>query len=262
MIEQETEVIFNRKVADGTFLMGLRSYEIASGARPGQFVMVRVRQGFDPLLRRPFSICETHEKDILLILYRLVGRGTTILSHVREGTKLPVTGPLGRGFDIPEPGRKSLLIAGGIGIAPLIFLARKIKMIDLIFMAGYGSVKEIIDLESAGLKVPDIRIATDDGTLGHKGLVTDLLESYMTMSGNEMFKVFSCGPLPMLKRIAAMAINSGAECQVSLEASMACGLGACQGCAVKASPDQVRVYYLVCRDGPVFPAKSIDWKGI
>jgi len=84
----------------------------------------------------------------------------------------------------------------------------------------------------------------------------------MRMSGNEIFKVFSCGPLPMLKRIAAMTINARAECQVSLEASMACGLGACQGCAVKASPDQARAYYHVCRDGPVFPAESIDWKGI
>jgi dihydroorotate dehydrogenase electron transfer subunit len=261
VIERNTQIIFNKKIASGTFLMGLKSAEIVIQARPGQFVMIRVGPNTDPLLRRPFSICGTRGEDLFLILYRVVGKGTAIMSNAMKGEKLSVVGPLGRGFEPPEPGRKSLFLAGGIGVAPLDFLAQAIKN-NLVFIAGYRSANEIVPIEQVGLSLTDISIATDDGTAGHSGFVTGLLESHLAGSAEGHPKIFTCGPLPMLKRVAALTIERDIPCQVSLEATMACGLGACQGCAVRASKDSNKAYYHVCRDGPVFDVHTLDWKSL
>ncbi|MBW1798382.1 MAG: dihydroorotate dehydrogenase electron transfer subunit [Deltaproteobacteria bacterium] len=261
MIEQNTQIIFNKKVASETFLMGLKSSEIVAQARPGQFVMIRVRPGTDPLLRRPFSICTTRGDDLFLILYRVVGKGTAIMSSAGKGERLSVVGPLGRGFELPEPGRKSLLVAGGIGVAPLVFLAQAVKT-DVTFMAGYRSSIEMIPMDQVGLGRMDISIATDDGTAGHQGFVTELLESHLAGYSEDHPKIFACGPLPMLKRVAALTNERDIPCQVSLEANMACGLGACQGCAVGASKDSDRTYYHVCRDGPVFNIHALNWESL
>ena len=262
MIEQETEIIFNRQVASETFLMGLRSPEIVAEARPGQFVMIRVRSDVDPLLRRPFSICGTQGDDLFLVLYRVVGRGTLIMSRAIKGDRFSVLGPLGTGFEIPENGRKPILVSGGIGIAPLIFLARKMKGKDVIFMTGYGSAKEIVSLEWADLAGIETDVSTDDGTAGHQGVITDILEAHISGSDKGITTVFSCGPLPMLKKVAAMTLEQGIPCRVSMETHMACGLGACQGCAVKSSSQENRTYFHVCQDGPVFDARSLDWKSL
>jgi len=261
VIEQDTQIIFNKKVASGTFLMGLKSSEIVAQARPGQFVMIRVRPGTDPLLRRPFSICTTRGEDLFLILYKVVGKGTAIMSNAGKGERLSVLGPLGRGFELPEPGRKSLLVAGGIGVAPLVFLAQAVKA-DVTFMAGCRSINEMIPMDHVGLGRTDISIATDDGTAGHPGFVTELLVSYLAGYSEDHSKIFACGPLPMLKRVAALAIEQDIPCQVSLEANMACGLGACQGCAVRASKNRDRTYYHVCQDGPVFDVHTLDWESL
>lgn len=262
MIEQKTEIIFNRQVASGIFLMGLRSPEILAEAAPGQFVMIRVISGLDPILRRPFSICGTQGVDIFLVLYQVIGQGTFILSKIKQGETLSVLGPLGTGFDLPENGRKAILVSGGIGIAPLIFLAQKIISKDTGFFTGYRSVKEMIPLDWAGLSGIMVSVSTDDGTMGHRGLVTDLLEADISGSDQDLPIVFSCGPLPMLKRVAAITLERGIPCQVSVETHMACGLGACQGCAVKSSFHENRTYFHVCQDGPVFDARSLDWKNL
>jgi dihydroorotate dehydrogenase electron transfer subunit len=241
--------------------MGLRSAEIVIQARPGQFVMIRVGPNTDPLLRRPFSICGTRGEDLFLILYRVVGKGTAIMSNAMKGEKLSVVGPLGKKFKLPEPGRKALLVAGGIGVAPLVFLAQAVKS-NLVFIAGYRSANEIVPMEQFGLSRTDISIATDDGTAGHSGFVTELLASHLTESAEDHPKIFACGPLPMLKRVAAVTIEQDISCQVSLEATMACGLGACQGCAVRASKDANKTYYHVCQDGPVFDVHTIDWESL
>jgi len=261
VIEQNTDIIFNKKVASGTFLMGLKSSEIVAEARPGQFVMIRLRLGTDPLLRRPFSICGTRGDDLFLILYKVVGKGTVIMSSAGKGEKLSVLGPLGRGFKLPEPGRKSLFVAGGIGVAPLVFLAQELKN-NLVFIAGYRSSNEMIPMDQVGLGRTDISIATDDGTAGRPGLVTELLESHLAGPADDHPKIFACGPLPMLKLVASLAIERDIYCQVSLEANMACGLGACLGCAVGASKDGDRTYYHVCQDGPVFDVHALDWESL
>lgn len=264
MIEQETEILFNRMIASETFLMGLRSPEIVAAAKPGQFVMVRVGSGIDPLLRRPFSICGIKEDDQFFILYRVVGRGTAILAERKEGERLSVLGPLGKGFELPRTHEIPLLVGGGIGVAPLFFLSQTMKTTDIEFMMGFGSSNEIIDMNGIVILNANVSVATGDGTAGHNGPVTDLLEEYLKKNvvRKDSLSLFTCGPIPMLKRVLDIAINVGIPCQSSMEAFMACGLGACQGCAIKVASKESRDYYHVCRDGPVFPIQSLDWKSI
>jgi len=259
--DKHAEIVWNRRVADGIYLMALRSPEIAATARPGQFVMIRVGEGLEPLLRRPFSICKAAE-DRILVLYRVVGRGTRILSDTREGGSLSVLGPLGRGFEPPREDHRAILTAGGMGIAPLLFLARSLPPERMVFLAGFGSANEVIRADQIGLLDMPICVATDDGSAGHYGLVTDLLEDALNDRDGRRTTVFACGPLPMLTAVVAVTRARGIPCQVSLEAGMACGLGACQGCALKAARGQGRAYWHVCQDGPVFDAMSLDWESI
>jgi len=259
--DQDTEIVWNRRVADGTYFMALRSPEISAAARAGQFVMIRTGEAMDPLLRRPFSICGS-EDGLVQFLYRVVGRGTRLLSDRREGESLAVLGPLGRGFEIPGKDQRSILTAGGMGIAPLLFLARCLASERTSFLVGFGSAGQVIRAEPTGpLNIP-IGMATDDGSAGHHGLVTDLLEDALDRRDGERATVFACGPLPMLKAVAAITRARRVPCQVSLEAAMACGLGACQGCAVKAAAGQGRTYWHVCQDGPVFDAIHLDWEAM
>jgi dihydroorotate dehydrogenase electron transfer subunit len=154
------------------------------------------------------------------------------------------------------------LVAGGIGIAPLIFLAQTIKPTNMAFMTGYRSANEILPMEKFSLDTINPFISTDDGTVGHHGPVTELLENHLLSSVACPPMVFACGPTPMLKRVADLTIKQDIPCQVSQETAMACGLGACQGCAVRASSGQDRTYYHVCQDGPVFDAQKLDWKAL
>ncbi len=264
MFEHYAEIVFNKKVAPRTYLMGLISPEVVAVARPGQFVMIRVRAGIDPLLRRPFSIAGTKEGGLLLILYRVVGKGTAIMAETREGERLSLLGPLGRGFKLPKRKQASLLVAGGIGIAPLFFLIQSLNSRSAHLMTGFGSAEEIIGIDQLGDFSIDVSIATDDHSAGHGGPVTDLVEAFLSnrTPNKDRLSIFACGPEPMLKKVAGMALDRGLPCQASLEAAMACGVGACQGCAIKASADEKRDYYHVCADGPVFPVAAIDWDSL
>jgi dihydroorotate dehydrogenase electron transfer subunit len=258
MIEEDAGIVFNRQIADKTYHMGLESPLIAAAAKPGQFVMLRVFNGIDPLLRRPLSICRVGGGGIFYLLYRVVGRGTAIMSRAVQGERLSVLGPLGSGFKLPPPGDRSFLVAGGIGIAPLISLAQVVDKDHMAFLAGYRSATEIIPADQVYLDTK-VSIATDDGTAGHRGPVTELLKVNVEKAGEGRAIVFACGPLPMLKAVAALTSKWNIPCQVSLETSMACGVGACQGCAVKSSSGQEKPYHHVCQDGPVFDADTVDW---
>ena len=262
MIEQDTKIVFNKKLASDTFLMALESPEVVAEAMHGQFVMIRVRPAIDPLLRRPFSICGIKGDNLFLILYKVVGHGTAILSEARKGQKLSVLGPLGRGFEIPKTACESILVAGGIGIAPLIFLAQAMEPASVIFLTGNSSANQILPMEQFGLDALETQISTDDGTAGHHGFVTELLEKHLAGSIKDPLVIFACGPLPMLKRVADLTFKKNILCQVSLETNMACGLGACQGCAVRASSGKDRTYYHVCQEGPVLDARKLDWKAL
>lgn len=259
MIEEHAEIAFNQRMNANIWLMGLRAPGIAREARPGQFVMIRVRSGMAPLLRRPFSVCGVRD-DLFFVLYRVVGQGTAIMAEeVRDGDRLSVLGPLGSGFGLHQERKIILLVGGGMGVAPLVFLAETMNERDLIFMMGFGSASEIITTEEVLTASVPIAISTDDGTEGHHGPVTDLLEQYVNQHGAGSVGVFACGPKSMLKKVAAMTAALRVPCEVSLESYMACGLGACQGCAVKAAQEKERSYFHVCKEGPVFQAPAIDW---
>lgn len=265
MIDQRIEIVFNREITSGIFLLGLKSPAMASESRPGQFVMVRVNKGIDPLLRRPFSICGISEGKIILILYKTVGHGTELLAGKKAGEKVSVMGPLGQGFSLPGKDKKAVLVAGGMGVAPLYFLAGTIKDRQIEFMSGFDTSGNIISpVEITGHSM-NISIATDDGSKGYSGMVTGLLEEYLDKNIHEKDPaiIYACGPSAMLKNVSSIASYRNIRCQVSLESLMACGLGACQGCAVKImSQNDLPIYRHVCKDGPVFPAHVIDWSAI
>lgn len=259
MIDCEAEIVGNRPVCRDTWLMKLRQPEVAAAVKPGQFVMIRARSDLDPLLRRPFSVCAV-EEDHFKVLYRVVGRGTGIMTEAGPGRSLQVLGPLGRAFDLPEENRLPVLVGGGIGAAPLFSLAQALKARSLEFLMGFRSADEIIRLDDSLSPNHNCAMSTDDGAKGFHGLVTDLLLECLEKNKGLVMSLFACGPRPMLKKVAETAIAHGLPCQVSLEASMACGFGVCQGCAVKAHPGANRSYHYVCQDGPVFPVQAIDWE--
>ncbi len=259
MIDIKAEVVFNKQVAAETYLMGLKAPEIILAAKPGQFVMLQIRPLLEPFLRRPFSIGGTLQGDLLLILYKVVGRGTTLMTQVRKGDRLAVLGPLGRGFDLPRPGKRPILAAGGIGIAPLLFLAQVLSERKPLFLVGYRSKAELVPFEEFGLANDNLLIATDDGSAGHHGFITDLLDTHVRGLPKASSIVYACGPTAMLKKVAALTASTQTSCQVSLEAFMACGLGACQACVVKTSASDRLTYYRVCKEGPIFPARAVDW---
>jgi dihydroorotate dehydrogenase electron transfer subunit len=262
MIEQPADAIFNKRLTPQTFVLGLHAPAIARQAQPGQFVMLKVRAGTTPLLRRPFSICAV-QGDLILLLYRLVGEGTRIMTEIKEGQKLPVLGPLGQGFTPPQKDQPAILVAGGVGIAPLIFLAATLGSAPYRFLAGFSTAQEIIPLEKLGFQDLTPLEATDDGSVGYNGFVTGLLEKTLAeIPSAAAPMIYACGPNAMLKKVQAIAGTFQASCEVSLESYMACGLGACQGCAVKTAPDQKKPYLHVCKDGPVFPAQNIDWTAL
>jgi dihydroorotate dehydrogenase electron transfer subunit len=264
VFECEVEITGHREVVAGTFLMTLRAPSIAGGAGPGQFVMVQAGSGLDPLLRRPFSICGLYGGTDLGVLYRVVGRGTAVLARKRPGERVRVLGPLGRGFSVESDPRPLLLVGGGMGVAPLLFLAQALSSRGgppFRLLTGFSGKENVIsprDVLGADIRA---RVATDDGTAGHAGPVTDLLPGELKPGGKEETApgVCACGPAAMLKRTAELARTAGAPCQVSLEASMACGLGACLGCVVHAAPGAGAPFLRVCTEGPVLGAEAVDW---
>ncbi len=248
----------NKLVAHKTYLMSLDVAKGFSDAKPGQFVMLRVGDSTDPLLRRPFSIAGIDEDGSLLVLYRVVGKGTALMSQWKPRTSTGVLGPLGRGFDFASKQELSIMVAGGIGIAPLLFLSHQLKSSKTILLMGAGKREELIPVEGLAKTGLEIAIATEDGSRGHRGLVTELLDKALNDVEVGQTMVYACGPEPMLSKVSSMCSGKGVRCQVSVETAMACGVGACQGCAVRSKKKQP-AYYHVCKDGPVFDAEEIVW---
>ncbi|MDI6739084.1 MAG: dihydroorotate dehydrogenase electron transfer subunit [Candidatus Edwardsbacteria bacterium] len=242
-------VASNRKVKRDVHLLSFRSPAVARAARPGQFLHLRIPECSAPLLRRPFSIHDVIG-DRIFVLYRIAGAGTLSLSRIEPGREIDIIGPLGSFFVIDANTRPHLVVAGGIGIAPLQFLLRRIKARGIAPVLFYGCPTKN-DL------VPHLRVdrllATDDGTCGRKGFVTAAFEQAVDRYSGA--RVYACGPWPMLRAVARACRARALSCQTSLEARLACGVGACQGCVVKGLDS----YLTVCRDGPVFDAKNIDW---
>ncbi|MFH1854143.1 MAG: dihydroorotate dehydrogenase electron transfer subunit [Candidatus Omnitrophota bacterium] len=272
MKDIKANILSNKEIAPGYFKMALDAPYIAKNAKPGQFVQVRCSDGFDPLLRRPLSIHRVSgigdRVSGIDILYEVIGKGTEVLSRKKAGETIDILGPLGNGFTL-SPSTihhppSTIIIAGGIGVAPLIFLAEKLaeiqnpkSKIQNIVLLGARTKSLILcekDFKKTGAKV---YIATDDGSKGYKGLVTKLFEKVLRSTIHDpRSTVCACGPRPMLESIARMCNEKGVECEILLEEKMACGVGACLGCAVKVRDNG---YKLACKDGPVFKANTIIW---
>jgi dihydroorotate dehydrogenase electron transfer subunit len=223
---------------------------------PGQFVMlspgaIPAAPRFDPLLPRPMAVFR-REGPALEVLYKITGRGTALLAAARPGDAVRVVGPLGRGFPLPAPGERAVLVGGGTGIASLFDLAARAREAGPVsVLLGARSAADLMAVaEFEALGAP-LRVATEDGSAGRRGLVTELLEEAL---GEGPARVYACGPTPMMRRAAELAARAGRPCFASLENRMACGFGVCLGCAV---PRAGEGYALVCRDGPVFGADEL-----
>lgn len=243
------DIISNNEIMPGVFLMWIKSPEIADAAKPGQFIMMHC--GGKTLLRRPISIHRT-DGSKLAVLYAESGAGTQWLSKQKEQASIDILGPLGNGYMIKKDAKNLLLIAGGMGIAPLAFLAQSAiaesKRITLLLGAQKADT-----LFPDSLLPSDIKciVTTDDGSAGIKGRTTDLLPSYL----GEADQVFACGPAPMYRTMYKNNLLNNKPCQVSLEVRMACGIGVCYGCTIKTQNGLKQV----CHDGPVFEFDDVLW---
>lgn len=240
-------------------------------ASPGQFLHVRIEDSCDPLLRRPLSIHDVvpHSKKsglIVRILYEVVGKGTKLLSEKKPFSEVDCLGPLGHGFDLAGlEEKKVFIVAGGMGVAPLFFLAKKLiegrrekgegrKIIVLIGARTKNDVLREKEFKDLGC---DVHVATEDGSKGFKGRVTELLKEILREAkGEDRKAICSCGPKNMLAAISDIARQKKMPAQVSLEEFMGCGLGACLGCVIRTTSG----YQRICHDGPVFDALEVIWK--
>jgi len=261
MIQKRVPIVFNHHLAGESYTLGFQCPEIAAAAAPGAFVMMREVQPRGYLLNRPFSIGNVDD-DTIEITYDAVGRATRAFAELDKGDELDVFGPLGRGFTVRTDAAVNLLVAGGIGIAPFpllaIELARRKHDARTILLAGYRSADRVILEDFFDEIAVEYKVATDDGSRGFRGLVTELLEHELDDHRNAKVAVYACGPAPMLKRVAAIAAERDLFCEVSLEQQMACGVGACLVCACKTrTPDGGDAYKMVCKDGPVFNAREV-----
>ncbi len=244
----------NQQIADKIYKLELSgNYDLAEFA-PGKFLHIKCSDSIEPMLRRPMSICDIDDAGKLMtVLYRADGKGTKLLSDKHAGDILDVLAPLGIEFpqDAVKPGQTALLIGGGIGVPPLYYLGRKLKQrgVKIKSILGFNSAKDVFyedDFKSLG----EVKISTMDGTYGHHGLVTDLIDQ-------DWDTLYTCGPTAMLKAIQNI-ISKDKAAYMSLEERMACGIGACLACVCKSTDPNNTSYNRVCTEGPVFPLHAVN----
>lgn len=241
----------NRALNEDTFLLLLHSPELPE-IKAGQFVNVKVEDSPSTFLRRPISVHDVDmEEGLLYLMIKIAGKGTAKLATLREGDQLNVLLPLGNSFTLPQQGR-CLLIGGGVGIAPLFHLAKELKSkgIDTVVLIGTRTEKDIV-LKDEFEKYAKVYYTTEDGSFGEQGYPTQ--HSLLKESFDH---IFCCGPSPMMKAVAQYAYANNINCEVSLENSMACGIGACLCCV----NDTKEGHKCVCTDGPVFNINDLKWQ--
>jgi len=269
----KTIILSNQEISPGYFRMRILAPGFGAKATAGQFLMFRVQRSLPPLLRRPFGVfkvgflppdCEgLPPKEYVEILYKVAGRGTTIMAALHEGDHVELLGPLGKGFKENPVKKEKILVGGGIGLVPLFMLASELvgKYSVRLLMGGRtrDDILAVTEFERLGVET---YVSTDDGSLGEEGLVTRVLERKLTKYPEA--EVFACGPTPMLKAVNKICNEYKVALQVSLEEFMACGVGACLGCVVKGAghTEENPSYLCTCKVGPVFQAERLDWDAI
>lgn len=256
----------NVEVTRDHFLLTLSPLTSIQKPEPGNFFMLSIGNGYDPLLKRPFSVHRCMDKTFQ-ILYRVVGKGTALLRNKKPGDVLEVLGPMGNSFPLRKSMKNIILIAGGLGIAPIFALAEKlisslpssIKKGDKVhFFYGARTKDELLCLhELSSLGINPV-ISTDDGSEGHRGNIVTALKKYLAHHSSLFThgSLFACGPEPMLKALAILTEENSMKGFAALEQNMACGLGTCLGCTVLTKTG----YKRVCKEGPVFPMGDIVWE--
>jgi len=265
-----------KKLPGRMFFLEFAAPELAKKCAPGEFVMIQVESGTDPFLRRAFSVFYTHPKrGLLTILGKSYGFGTALLREKKVGDRVRMVGPLGNRFGRAKKKEQTLLVAGGVGLAPLYFyqqdLAKSLRRDTQLFL-GVRSKDEALTLKKLMPSAMNLQFATDDGSYGYRGRVTDLLERWLEKNKNgSPVRMLSCGPDPMMAKTVEIAKTLNLPIEVSLETAMACGYGICIGCAVKSIPNEKMesefpktadgfIYQRACIDGPVFNGHQLAWE--
>jgi len=256
---EQARVVKQTTVGSSYHLLELRAPMAAEKVRPGQFVHVKVPRLDGAVLRRPFSVFRSDGVN-LSILYKPVGRGTDAMMALREGDELSLLGPLGNGFPPCAPGMVPVIVAGGYGVAPLLFFASRLGRSGVAFLGGARSA-DILFNDDLRLLGWEVRVATEDGSTGTKGYVTQAFDNWLAEKGGRMnAECYACGPDGMLKAIAERAMSRGWKAWLSLDKHMGCGMGACLACVQRIRyPDNTEGWARVCREGPVFEARKIVW---
>lgn len=258
MLEQTVQIISNERDTDLYFRLVVRAPQIAPRVQPGQFAHVRVPPLKAALLRRPFSIYQVRG-DTFSILYKVVGQGTEALARMRPGEELSVIGPLGHGFTVPPPGGETpLLVAGGYGMAALYLLAERSPQKGLVFVGGRRRADILCEPEFRALGW-DVRVTTEDGSHGEKGLVTQPLLAELRR-GIHQRKVFACGPTPMLQAVGQLAEEFNLPAELSMDEHLCCGVGVCLTCVIPIKSGEGWEYQRTCTEGPVFDACQLVWE--
>jgi dihydroorotate dehydrogenase electron transfer subunit len=260
MLEQTVTIVSNERDTDSYFRLVLRAPQIVPLIQPGQFAHVRILPLKDALLRRPFSIFQVAD-DTFSILYKTVGQGTDVLSRMRAGEAVSVIAPLGHGFTVPPAGGETpLLVAGGYGMAAMFLLAQRSPQRGIIFVGGRRKVDILCEKEFAALGW-EIRVTTEDGSHGEKGMVTQPLRAGL-QHGTSGKKLFACGPTPMLKAIGKIAEEFNLPAELSMDEHMCCGMGTCLTCVIPVKTGGGWEYQRTCTEGPVFDSRKILWETV
>lgn len=258
-------VVEHQRRGKNLYELILHAPPIAQSATPGQFVMVRPVRTHAPLWRRPYSILRANpDKGVFSVLYSVQSAFTELLSMKPIGSTVQTLGPLGSYFQPVRSARRHILVAGGVGAPPLCFFASRLAPIlqsgeHLLILAGARRGDLLVGLDEFRALGVEVRIATDDGSQGYRGYVTDLLQDALEHPIESA--VYACGPNRMLRVVTQLCLSRGVPCQISLDAPMPCGIGVCLGCAVKVHvPDGGVWYKRACVEGPVFRAEEVVWE--
>ena len=258
MLLEDGKILVHENLGKGQYIMEVLCSQVAASAAPGQFVHIAcgAEDASDPLLRRPISIHKINKgKGTIELYYLVVGKGTTMLSKKTAGDNISVMGPLGRGFELKIQEQRAVLVGGGMGIASLLALAEELKLHgkEVVSLLGAAGAEGLVRAK-AFKEFGQVIEVTEDGSLGQKGLVTEHLTSLID-TGSVV--IYSCGPEGMLRAVVNTASQLNVPCQISLEASMACGVGACLGCTCVSGVKGG--YPKVCKDGPVFWSREVKF---
>lgn len=241
-------MLFNSLIARGIYKLAFSCADMARMALPGQFVHVKVNDS-SRILRRPFSVSDVID-DVLYIVYQVRGAGTRTLSQLKPGDEIDVIGPLGKGFDVDKAKHRALVVGGGLGIAPMVYLAKNLGEKARVFL-GYKDQLFLMDEFNSPI------VSTETGEYGYRGFITELVEGYLKQCDFTPDIIYACGPVGMLKSIRALSQRYRIPCEISLEERMGCGIGACLVCSCKIKSGESWHYKRVCADGPVFTADEV-----